>query len=176
MTKNELYWLAGWLEGEGTFLYAAKKMALCIQAFSVDKDTVQCAVKIANARMYLINQKKRYPTYQDGWRFNLERRPAEALMRKLLPLMGERRRRQIKIALNGWDKRENRPVKKYCACGCGETLVAGPRKIYTNRTHAVRAHRHGLSRSVKALEKRLAIVKEIASRAAKTRAAAIGSR
>lgn len=147
MTNEELAWLAGWLEGEGSFCYGAyrnlnersrthKAYTLAINSFCVDRDIVARAAKIAGAAMYEI-QPRCETTWnrQVGWRFAMTSEPAADLMRMLLPYMGERRSEQIKKALDGWDNRPTKPVEKVCACGCGRTFIGPPRRLYfgTNR-------------------------------------------
>lgn len=104
MTNEELLWLAGWLEGEGTF-YAwfpkknnlRRSPAVRIESFSTDYDVVQKACAIAGA-------------------FSA---PAVDLMQQLLPHMGVRRSEQINKCLDAWDSRLNRPQVVKCACPCG---------------------------------------------------------
>ncbi len=130
MTDLELHWLAGWLEGEGTFYFQPQRNCLSIQAFSVDKDVIEKAARIAEGGVYFI--KPRFHVAggwdsQAGWRLSLERKAAADLIYRLLPFMGSRRREQMQKALDGWENRSNKPIEKPCACGCGRTVFGGPR-------------------------------------------------
>jgi hypothetical protein len=136
MTNEELYWLAGWLEGEGTFYFSATRgnsPKLAIQAFSVDRDVIDKAASIAGGKVYYIKPRLHVQggwDSQEGWRFSLERLPAVALIHRLMPLMSFRRQAQLQKALNGWENRSNKPTLKMCACGCGRQVTGGPRRKY----------------------------------------------
>jgi hypothetical protein len=67
-----------------------------------------------------------------GTRLNITGHTALNVMVAIRPYMGTRRGRQIDKALNAWENRPNRPTEKLCACGCGRTVVAGPRRIYAD--------------------------------------------
>jgi hypothetical protein len=132
MTPMELAWLAGWLEGEGTFYFTKTKSSptVVIQVFSVDFDVIEKAAKLMGGAIYSIKPRGRS---QGGFRVHLESQPAVDLMNDLLPLMGARRVAQIQIALEGWRTRPNRPTHKLCACGCGREVFGRPRLIYARR-------------------------------------------
>jgi len=132
MTPQELGWLAGWLEGEGTFYYTKSKSSptVIIQVFSVDLDVIEKAAALMRGKIYFI--KARGPS-QSGYRIHLESLPAVELMQNLLPFMGKRRTAQIELALEGWRTRPNKPVEKLCACGCGRAVFGRPRIIYARR-------------------------------------------
>lgn len=130
MKKTDLCWLAGWLEGEGTFYFAAAKSTFVIQVFSIDRDVIDRAAKLMCGAIYSIKPRGRS---QGGYRIHLESQPAVNLAKALLPLMGARRTVQIGKALAAWENRVNRPMEKLCACGCGERVFGGPRMIYARR-------------------------------------------
>jgi hypothetical protein len=132
MTPHELHWLAGWLEGEGTFYFTKAKSSptVVIQVFSIDFDIIEKAASLMGGKIYSIKPRARS---QGGFRVHLESLPAVELMNELLPLMGVRRRAQIEIALEGWLNRPNKPVNKLCACGCGREVFGRPRLIYARR-------------------------------------------
>lgn len=132
MSPEELCWLAGWLEGEGTFYFTKSKSSptVIVQVFSIDYDVIERAALLMGAKIYSIKPRGHS---QGGFRANLESGPAADLMEKLLPLMGIRRKAQIKLALEGWSTRSNRPVNKLCACGCGREVYGRPRLIYARR-------------------------------------------
>lgn len=139
MTRDELCWLAGWLEGEGTF-YASETKGnsprAVIQVFSVDRDTIEKAARLMGGRITVIKPRECRGTQwksQGGLRAEVGGEPAAALMRQLLPFMGQRRTAQITKALSFWESRSSRPVSKLCACGCGQEIFGGRRLLYANR-------------------------------------------
>ena len=145
MTEGERHWFAGWLEGEGTFLYSDySHPRISIQVFSIDLDTIVRAAKIADAAVYFMKPGPiKGTTYikRGGHRFNLEGEKAADLMRAVLPLMGERRTVQIQRALGKWETRRNKPSERECACGCGEMFFGRPRRRFINNTHTMRVWR-----------------------------------
>ncbi len=112
---KEIYWLAGWLEGEGSFL--AKKhwrgggISLVIRGASTDLDMVQKVAAILGASVYKRGVRKdvRPSSHPEKWKqvwdAVLARSPESAAwMMTLYPLMGERRRSQIAKAIKQWKK------------------------------------------------------------------------
>jgi hypothetical protein len=151
MTEQELCWLAGWLEGEGTFFCQKARprngVRLIIQAFSVDEDVIQKAAEIMGANIYNIKPRECRGTQwksQGGKRLDLQAEAAAVVMKAILPFMCERRKAQIEKALHSWDQRSNKPTEKLCVCGCGQNVFGGPRIMYASRTTsacATRAYR-----------------------------------
>ena len=96
MVKRDIRWLAGWLEGEGTFysrLSKGKYKYPQVVAVSTDFDVIKAAAALMNATVYgpyqyAVNKRPHWQarTYGDK---------AIVLMRKLYPRMGQRRRKQI---------------------------------------------------------------------------------
>jgi hypothetical protein len=106
MTDTELAWLAGWLEGEGTFFCHIEPargnrkayVRLTVRAASVDKEIVDKAQTIAGGRVYgpYKYTENRQPHYQ--WGISGKSAAAE-FMRLIRPHLGTRRRAQIDAAL-----------------------------------------------------------------------------
>lgn len=140
MTRDELCWLAGWLEGEGCFYYNMSKgncPRAIVQVFSTDLDVLQKAAKLMGSkRITEIPPRKQTATQwisNGGYRAEVQGETAAQLMRDLLPLMGKRRSEKIKETLEKWESRPSRPMKKMCACGCGQEVFGGRRILYANR-------------------------------------------
>lgn len=136
MKDIDLAWLAGWLEGEGCFLYyeqtSYSSARLTIESFSTDQDVVERAARITGASVYG-RQPRPEPEWSRkfGWRLHLGSEKAADLMREILPHMGERRATQIRKALDAWDGRLSKPRMVKCACGCGrEFLRTNIRNLY----------------------------------------------
>lgn len=108
MTNEDLLFLAGWLEGEGSFGYRGK--ALRLSGSTTDLDVAE---KIA--RILVVPVKGPYPQYLNGkrckdrWDVGVYRAEvAASLMMLLLPHLGARRRLQIEKALADWRSRPNK--------------------------------------------------------------------
>ena len=99
MSLAELHWLAGWLEGEGSFMAPPPSNPRCprISAQARDKDVVCAAARLMQIKPGL--EKARRPHWSSIWRVLLQGRRATALMLALAPLLGERRRTQIQCAI-----------------------------------------------------------------------------
>ncbi len=102
MVKNDLYWLAGFLEGEGSFLKGppSKPNLPRLQFCTTDKD-VACRVGQLLGCSIRETDKKR--TKKHGFKTVyvgvVAGRPALLLMKKMCFLMGKRRQRQIDKAV-----------------------------------------------------------------------------
>ena len=94
MKKTDLYWLAGYLEGEGCFGFEGSPR---IQVLATDKDTIYRAADLMGAK----SVGTRPPTgiRRQCYRCQVSGDPAIALMQDLLPLMYSRRRARIKEVL-----------------------------------------------------------------------------
>lgn len=111
MNKNTLYWLAGILEGEGSFCPAppSKKNAISISVEMVDEDVVEKIAEIF--KIAHCAPQKRQAHWKQSYRVILRGARAAALMRQLRPLMGSRRQAQIDKALASFAPERVRRVK-----------------------------------------------------------------
>ena len=102
ISEHDLHWLAGWLEGEGCF--AANKVGggcyPVIDAKSVDRDIIMRVAALLGSNDISVDRRsQRHTGQQDIYTLRVSGRRAELWMRKLLPLMGQRRRAAIERAL-----------------------------------------------------------------------------
>ena len=92
ISERELHWLAGLLEGEGSFLAAppSRPRSPCVQVLMVDRDIIERAGGLFGTGVYMI------PPRREGWSTTYSARirgtRAVLWMHRLRPLMGERRR------------------------------------------------------------------------------------
>ncbi len=101
-SKAELFWLAGWLEGEGSFLAPppSDPRRPRISAQAKDKDVVAEASRLCG-----VTPSRHHPTqarsrgWSPTWRLLLRGTRAALLMDSLKPLLGARRQRQVESAL-----------------------------------------------------------------------------
>jgi hypothetical protein len=110
--EQELAWLAGLLEGEGTFMVVnchTKNLAgrvyryPCITVNMTDRDVIErVALLFGGQKVHSIKPR---PQRLPAFRAVVTGEPAAILMRCLLPFMGLRRRRKIKECLVEWGSR-----------------------------------------------------------------------
>lgn len=103
MTKTELSWLAGLLEGEGCFgIGKSHGMRPRIDLHMSDEDVVARACKLMGIGSYSKREggQDRRPGKRTMFRAAIEGPRAVELMKKLSPLMGERRHAKIEEVLD----------------------------------------------------------------------------
>jgi hypothetical protein len=100
MDRQDLYWLAGLLEGEGSFQKPAPSEPKYprITLRMTDLDIVQKVVRFFG-RNYIHTHKSKQANHKDCYSTLVKGNPAVQLMRQLYPLMGERRKQQIEDAI-----------------------------------------------------------------------------
>lgn len=102
MTEIELAWLAGILEGEGSFMcgHPSDPGSVKISMMSTDKDIVERVATLIGNKCSSAQFDGRNPNWKPAYQIQVRGRRAAALMRRLYPLMGKRRQGQILRALN----------------------------------------------------------------------------
>ena len=106
MNELQRHWLAGLLEGEGTFMCGPPSAPNrpSLRLAMTDRDVVERAGELLGARGVGLKQPERHA--QNGWKpvFVVYIRGAKAVaaMKDLYPLMGERRRVQIDRVLRSY--------------------------------------------------------------------------
>lgn len=105
MTDAELCWLAGLLEGEGSFCKGppSRPNSLQVSLQMTDEDVVARAANLFGVAYSRGTPKKKAWKYT--YRTLLRGYPAAALMKQLRPMMGQRRQGQIDRALASYDPR-----------------------------------------------------------------------
>lgn len=99
---SELYWLAGWLEGEGSFIAPppSDPGRPRISAQAKDGDVVAEAGRLLSIKPLLDKSiQRRNPAWSAMWRVLLQGRRAISMMRAMEPMMGTRRQQQIHTAI-----------------------------------------------------------------------------
>lgn len=101
LSPTELAWLAGLLEGEGSFFRAKRTKGgshFVMKVRMTDEDVVRRAAYFMGGNK-ILRSEGRQAHYQPTYRAQLCGARAEALAKELLPWMGERRASQIRTAL-----------------------------------------------------------------------------
>ena len=106
MRAEDLAWLAGLLEGEGSFLKAPPSSPNCprISLEMTDKDVVERAASLMNGKVATRTNLKN-SLWKQTYRVIIKGSRAVELMRVLHPEMGSRRRLQIDAALETYIER-----------------------------------------------------------------------
>ena len=116
MTEVEIAWLAGLLEGEGSFVSKrqVKKnkggseyvyVMPTIKVGSTDLDVIQRVQEMWGAK-HLQFHRRRQPHWKDQWIVTRSGEPAVKTMRQILPHMGERRSAKIRELIEAWENRK----------------------------------------------------------------------
>lgn len=99
VSTHDLYWLAGLMEGEGSFLTRRRGREIVVSVGSTDKDVidrVDLMIK-ASRKVRLLPSGKTFHTWVLA-----RQQDVAGLMMTLLPLMGHRRQRKIMDCLSAW--------------------------------------------------------------------------
>jgi hypothetical protein len=102
ISSRELHWLAGWLEGEGSFLAPppSDPRRVRISGQAKDEDVVREVGRLFQIKpLFDQADQRRNPKWSPMWRVLLQGNRASALMLALEPLMGARRQSQIRAAV-----------------------------------------------------------------------------
>lgn len=115
VTAKEIAWIAGILEGEGSFSFRERNGCACIALQMTDKDVVE-RVRDIMWPSRSVRENSRPAPYKGLYLFMLTGISAIQWMMTILPLMGSRRRKQIMHALIYWRwKMGQRKRTCYCA-------------------------------------------------------------
>ena len=98
ITTNEIYWLAGLIEGEGCFSWQ-KKGGLFIYLGMTDLDVLEYASLLFDRKVYTI---RRHPPRKPLGVVRIAGSRAAGWMMTLYPLLGARRRARIRELLTQW--------------------------------------------------------------------------
>jgi hypothetical protein len=110
-SAQDLCWLAGLLEGEGSFFPGppSRVNRPCLQLFMTDEDIVRRAASLFGVKYFSV---KRYgenaSRYKQPYFVALRGQRATELMRQLYGLMGKRRKEQIERALASYKPLDRR--------------------------------------------------------------------
>lgn len=110
ITEADLYWLAGLLEGEGSFLKPtpSSPASPIVVVSMTDLDVIERAAMIIGSGVW--KNQNLNPKWKQTYRATIKGQRAVDLMKLLYPHMGQRRREQIDAAIDAREKRYNPPV------------------------------------------------------------------
>ena len=99
----DFHWMVGLLEGEGCFMVPAPsqlRSQVRIDFKMCDKDIMDRAASLLGTSAIRVCRTNIKPSYKDIYRIVIGGSKAAAIMRLILPYMGERRSAQIRRALD----------------------------------------------------------------------------
>lgn len=108
-TVVEFAWLAGILEGEGSFIKGPPSLPHKpqLQVAMTDRDTIERVAGLLGVSVYHV--KRHNPRWKDAYGACARGRHAVEWMRKLYPMMSERRKVQILGAIYSYQDLSQRP-------------------------------------------------------------------
>jgi hypothetical protein len=122
-------WLAGLLEGEGSFLKGAPSSpnGIKVSIQMTDEDIIKKVADIFNLK-YWTSKDNRNPAWKRLYVLNIKGKTAFELMKLLKPYMGQRRQGQIQRAMDSYDPLyKAKSQRKY-----SDDQVREVRKLYSN--------------------------------------------
>lgn len=142
MNPADRHWLAGYLEGEGSFLrpMPSSPDRCVIAVASTDEDVIARVAALLGVAYH--RSDRRPGIWKPSYRVQLRGQPAASLMIHLRPLMGERRRAQIDRALAG-----QAPVRPHPNRKLTDNQVADIRRRRSEGAKKLAAE-YGVSRSL----------------------------
>lgn len=100
---KEIAWIAGLLEGEGSFGLTNNGKSPCIWLSMTDVDTVQKVRDVIDkSKSIAISIDSRKESYKDQYKITFNGSKAVAWMMTIYPLMSIRRQARIRECLNAW--------------------------------------------------------------------------
>lgn len=125
VNERDLYWVAGLLEGEGSFMKGPPSSPglPAIQMTMIDRDVVVRAAGILGCGVTTV--RPRCAHWKESYTLRMKGSRAVEWMRALRPLVGERRRWQIDRAIASYDPRSNRRLDDAKALAALQMLAEG---------------------------------------------------
>jgi hypothetical protein len=125
LDEPDLCWIAGLLEGEGSFLKGPPSSPglPAIQMVMVDRDVVSKAAELLGCRVGTVRPRRSH--WKESYSIRLKGSRAVEWMRALRPLLGERRQGQIDRAIASYAPRSNQRLDEATALAALEMLAAG---------------------------------------------------
>ena len=105
MELKDIYWVAGILEGEGSFGFY--RGSPCIQVQMTDKDVIERVASILGLNMR--SPWVRKDGHKPVWSCVASGKKAAQWMMTLLPILGERRREKVEDSIRKWRASPNIP-------------------------------------------------------------------
>lgn len=121
----DLHWIAGLLEGEGSFMKGPPSSPglPAIQMTMIDRDVVARAATLLGCGVTTVRPRRSH--WKESYTLRIKGSRAVEWMGALRPLVGERRRRQIDRAVASYEPRSNRRLDDEKAVAALRMLADG---------------------------------------------------
>lgn len=108
-SREDIAWLAGYLEGEGSFMYHAGRNVLEVKIASTDEDAlIRAGTIMGKMPTGPYGPYADKPHWKPQWNLTVTNATAYAVMMAVFPFMMERRKTQIEQAVIGWLTRKRK--------------------------------------------------------------------
>ena len=128
ISLNDLYWVAGFLEGEGSF--CKNGGTICVSASQVQKEPIDRLKKLLGGGLNVFSAKNVKGSMYHRWQ--LYGKKAESLMKMLFPIMSPKRQNQISSALAWYASRPGCNYVRVRKTHCYRGHLYSPENTYTN--------------------------------------------
>lgn len=124
-SERDLHWLAGLLEGEGSFMRGSpsKPHLPSIQCAMIDQDVVARAADILGCGVTTVSPRQSH--WKESYAIRVRGAAAVEWMTALRPLLGTRRKAQIDRAIATYENHSNRRLDDAAASKALELLAGG---------------------------------------------------
>ncbi len=105
MNDVDIAWVAGLLEGEGSFLFKKSGEAPLVSCHMTDLDVLEKLQNLCGGKIYTVSKRKDH--WKQSWVWYVSHANAARLMKDVLPYMASRRSQKIKCLLEAWYLKQN---------------------------------------------------------------------
>ena len=125
---EDLYWLIGILEGEGTFISASPsgRGIPVVRVVMTDRDVVERVGALIDRAVLPV--RKRRPHYKTPYVTTIKGTPALTLMRAIYPMMGTLRQANIERSIASWRGHRARWTRPAARCSANDCPRPGARR------------------------------------------------
>lgn len=136
LSDKDLGWVAGFIEGEGTFGWAG--YSPMIQAMQLQREPVERLKSLCGGNVCALKRPDRYSTPEGIYhRWHIYGDKAIGLLKAIYPLLSPRRKEQAKEVYTKWYRREQ-PKPERTHCKRGHEWTEENIYVYTNAEHKKR--------------------------------------
>lgn len=122
LTDIDLGWVAGFIEGEGSFQWA--RVTPSVTVSQVQREPLEKLLKLCGGNIYHISRKTDAAKWSDYDRWYIYGDGAYELIRLIYPLLSPRRKEQAKVIYTKRYRQINKPKIQKTHCDHGHVLTA----------------------------------------------------
>lgn len=102
MKMNELYWAAGFIEGEGSFRKSSLRQSVAVSVAQVQREPLERLMNLFGGQIHGKNSQKYNANASPCSEWNIGGARAVGVVMTLYPLMSTKRKSQIRESLHYW--------------------------------------------------------------------------